>query len=156
MTDTNGEDDKQLDRVFVSFSDDALKRVMTFDRAIRERMVKNMIELTAEEHKVLVERIAELQAGMTQVAPPPAKRSSPPAPAAFLLAFIAPKNSAQALLGDLEEMFQKNAERFGESRARRMYWFEVARSVGPLVWQWIKRMGFITLVVDYVRSKFGL
>jgi hypothetical protein len=105
---------------------------------------------------MLLEEIAELRADLTQLAPRLAKRSSPPAPAAFLLAFVAPKHSAQALLGDLEEMFQKNVDKFGERAARRMYWLEVARSFGPLVWQWIKRMGFVTLVIDYVRSKFGL
>jgi hypothetical protein len=156
VTDKNGDVDKQLKSVFVSFSDDAMKSVMAFDSVLRKRMVKNMIELTVDEHRMLVARIAELEAETTQAVPPPPKRSSPPAPAAFLLAFIAPKNSAQALLGDLEEMFQKNAEKFGDDQARRMYWFEVARSLGPLVWQWVKRMGFITLVVDYVRSKFGL
>lgn len=118
------------------------------------------IELARGEHEKVRARIRRLQEGLEreaeQVAPPPAKRSHPPAPAAFLLAFIAPKNSAQALLGDLEEMFQKNADRFGDSQARRMYWFEVARSLRPLVWQWIKRMGLVTLVIDYVRSKFGL
>ncbi|WP_445222473.1 permease prefix domain 2-containing transporter [Bradyrhizobium sp. Pa8] len=152
----NEDDDKQTDDVFVHFTDEALKHVLHFDHEIRGRLVENMIKLTAEEHKLLVAELAKLEANATQLAPPATKRATPPAPAEFLLAFIAPKNSAQAFLGDLEELFQKNAERFGEPQARRMYWFEVARSFGPLVWQWIKRMGFVTLVVDYVRSKFGL
>lgn len=153
MTEKNGDDDK-WNHVFISFSDEAMKSAADFDRNIRERLVKNMIELTAEEHKKLVQQIALLNANMRQLQPP--KRSSPPATAAFLLAFVAPKNLAQALLGDLEEIFQKNAERFGDSQARRMYWLEVARSFGPLAWQWIKRMGLITFLVDYFRSKFGL
>jgi hypothetical protein len=83
------------------------------------------------------------------------KAASPPRVAALMLSFIAPTNSAQAFLGDLEEMFQKNVERFGEQQARRTYWSQVAGSFGPLLWEWLKRVGFVTMVVDYIRSKFG-
>ncbi|MDA9401741.1 permease prefix domain 2-containing transporter [Bradyrhizobium sp. CCBAU 45389] len=122
--------------------------------------IEYRIKLATGERKILKAKLRKLQKGLEseaeQDSSAPPKRSTPPAAAAFLLAFIAPKNSAQALLGDLEEIFQRNAIRLGEPQARRMYWFEVARSFGPLLWQWIKRMGFVTLVVDYVRSKFGL
>jgi hypothetical protein len=57
---------------------------------------------------------------------------------------------------DLHEMFQKNAERYGTKQARRKYWIEVARSFGPLLWQWLKRIGFFTVLIDYFRSKIGL
>jgi hypothetical protein len=84
------------------------------------------------------------------------KTSSPPLFAEMFLSFLAPKNSAQAQLGDLQEMFEKNAERFGEKQARRKYWMQVAQSLAPLLWQWLKRVGFFTVLVDYFRSKLGL
>jgi hypothetical protein len=81
---------------------------------------------------------------------------SPPFLAEFFISFLAPKTSGQAFLGDLEEMFHKNAERYGAKQARRKYWMEVARSFAPLVLQWLKRIGFFTILIDYFRSKFGL
>jgi len=69
---------------------------------------------------------------------------------------LAPKDSVQALLGDLHEMFRKNANRLGERQARRKYWMQVAASFAPLLWQWLKRIGFFTVLVDYFRSKLGL
>jgi hypothetical protein len=167
VTEENGDNDKQDNlprQVWLSFAiSDRIEQATTkvaLGNLFLQNELENQIMLTREEHEKLVAKIRELQEGLEsateQVMPTPSNRSTPPAAAAFLLALIASKNSAQALLGDLEEVFQKNAERFGDSEARKMYWFEVARSVRPLVWQWIKRMGFITLVIDYVRSKFGL
>ncbi|MGY8709513.1 permease prefix domain 2-containing transporter [Bradyrhizobium sp. 18BD] len=154
MTDTDGEDDKQGNGVWITYYDSKVMKV-----ALGNLFIQKQIESARSEHKKLramIEAAQDCLDKASQQSTSPPKRSTPPAVAAFLLAFIAPKNSAQALLGDLEEMFQRNAERFGDSQARRMYWFEVARSVGPIVWRWIKRMGIVTLVVDYVRSKFGL
>ncbi len=81
---------------------------------------------------------------------------APPAFAELLISFLAPKNSVQALLGDLQEMFQKNADRLGEREARRKYRMQVAASLLPLLWHWLKRIGFFTVLVDYFRSKMGL
>jgi hypothetical protein len=103
-------------------------------------------EITAEFDRVV--SIAE-KASMSSPA-------SPPMLAEFLISCLAPKNSAQAMLGDLQEMFEQNAGRFGEKQARRKYWMQVASSIVPLVWRWVKRLGLLTLLVDYFRSKFGL
>jgi hypothetical protein len=84
------------------------------------------------------------------------ERATPPVLAELFISIMAPKNSAQGLLGDLQEMFEKNAERHGAKQARRKYWIEVARSFGPLLWQWLKRVGFFTVLIDYFRSKFGV
>jgi hypothetical protein len=86
----------------------------------------------------------------------PAPTGSPPVLAELLMSFLAPKNSAQVQLGDLEEMFRKNAECYGEKAARRKYWMEVARSFGPLLLQWLERVSFVTVLIDYFRSKLGL
>lgn len=83
------------------------------------------------------------------------KQISPPLLAEFFIAFLAPKNSAQAQLGDLQQMFHANVQRLGERQARRKYWMQVAGSIRPLLWQWLKRVGFLTIVVHFIRSKFG-
>jgi hypothetical protein len=84
------------------------------------------------------------------------QRKSPPFLAELCISFFVPKGSAQALLGDLQEMFQRNVERLGEKQARRKYWMQVIASFGPLFWQWLKRIGIFTVIFDYFRSKFGL
>ena len=81
---------------------------------------------------------------------------APPAFAELVISFLAPKNSVQALLGDLHEMFRKNADRLGEREARRKYRMQVTASLVPLLWHWLKRIGFFTVLVDYFRSKLGL
>lgn len=158
MTEKNGDDEKQDNStrgVWITYHDDMVLKV-----ALGNLLIQKKIESVRIEHKKLRVMIEAAQERLDKVsqesAAQPSKRSSPPASAAILLAFVAPKHSAQALLGDLEEMFQRNVDKFGDRAARRIYWFEAARSVWPLVWRLIKRMGFITLVVDYVRSKFGL
>lgn len=104
------------------------------------------------EHARLRVRINKLQ---SNIARREREFATPPMLAELFISFLAPKNSAQGLLGDLEEMFQKNADRYGAKQARRKYWMEVARSFGPLLWQWLKRIGFFTVLIDYFRAKFG-
>jgi len=113
-----------------------------------QREVEQQVELARDEHMKLVAMLEELKVKIDEVPAPPPKRCTPPATATFLLAFIAPKNTVQAFLGDLEEVFHKNAVRFGERQARRQYWMEVFASLGPLTWQWFKRIGFLTVLVD--------
>ena len=84
------------------------------------------------------------------------RANTPPLLAELLISILAPKKTAQTQLGDLEEMFQKNATRYGEAQARRKYWREVARSLAPLLLQWGKRIGFFTVLFDYFRAKLGL
>jgi hypothetical protein len=81
---------------------------------------------------------------------------SPPLLAALFISFLAPENTAQAQLGDLQEMFQKNVERLGAKQARRIYLMQVAASAWPLIWRWLTRIGFFAAFIGYVRSKFGL
>jgi len=83
-------------------------------------------------------------------------RSLPPRFAECFVSFLAPKNSVQALLGDMQEMFQKNVLRLGENEARRLYWMEVRASAGKWTLDWLMRVGFLTAIVDYFHSKSGL
>lgn len=125
--------------------------------ALGNLLLQGEIEKTRAEYAVTMTRIQQLyEAAEVYGARDEASKPAPPRLAAFLLAFIAPKNSAQAFLGDLQEMFQKNVDRFGETQARRVYWSQVASSFGPLLLQWLKRIGFFTVLIDYFRSIFGL
>jgi hypothetical protein len=56
----------------------------------------------------------------------------PPALAELLLQFL-PARVRDAVIGDLYEDFQENLTKHGLRRARRLYWHEVLRSVGPLI-----------------------
>jgi hypothetical protein len=121
--------------------DAAIRSIMHDRKRARVRLYK--------EHALLRARLDMLQANVRK------ERATPPVIAELFISFLAPKNSAQALLGDLQEMFEKNAERYGAKQASRNYSIEVARSFGPLLWQWFKRVGFFTVLIDYFRSKFG-
>lgn len=61
------------------------------------------------------------------------QETKPPINARFLLTCILPRESREAVLGDLEEDYQDVAEEFGEKRANIFYWCQVAKSLGPLV-----------------------
>jgi hypothetical protein len=127
-------------------------------QAIRESLRRAQTESVRQAYLDLMEAQEILQRNVEALKKERSKPKvvAPPPLAEFLVSFLAPKNSAQSFLGDLQEMYQKNAERLGEAQARRKYWIEVARSFGPLLWQWLKRVGFFTVLIDYFRSKFGL
>jgi hypothetical protein len=76
---------------------------------------------------------------------------NPPALAEWLVALIVPRRRADAVLGDLEERFQRDAASRGLRRARLRYWAEALRSVGPIVWIKAKRLGFLALVAEIWR-----
>jgi hypothetical protein len=160
VTDGNGDGDKQIDSKGhrASFARTYEEKVTKV--ALANLFLQKEIESARYEYAKLTATIKaaeeHLENASAQAAPSLPKRSTPPATATFILAFMAPKNSAQAYLGDLEEVFHKNEARFGERQARRQYWMQVASSFGPLLWQWLKRIGFFTVLIHYFRSKFGL
>lgn len=124
-------------------------------RAMMEVVARYELKHLRETHQEALYKLnaAALEAVRATVA---AKESaSPPFLAEFVVSFLAPEKSAQAFLGDLQEIFHKNVDRFGEQQARRKYWLQVASSVGPLLWLWLKRIGFFTVLIDYFRSKLG-
>lgn len=81
----------------------------------------------------------------------PTPLPNPPQFATYLYAAFAAKNSSESQLGDLEEMFVKNAERFGETRARRLYWLEVGLAIMPAV-----RRLITGIIAYYLKGKIGL
>jgi hypothetical protein len=166
VTDENGDDEKR-DGDYILFRNlyihgkipDYIEQAATkvaLGNLFLQREIEQNVERAREEHTKLIAMINALEARELKGPATPAEKSAPPAVAAFLLAFIAPKNTVQAFLGDLEEVFHKNAASLGEPQARRQYWMQVFASLGPLTWQWLKRIGFLTLLVDYVRAKLGV
>jgi hypothetical protein len=83
-------------------------------------------------------------------------RPLPPAIAEALIGLFAQEQFADAQLGDMQEIFEANVTRVGLQRAKRLYWYEVVRSVGPIFFHWLRRIGFIAVLVDYSRKKIGL
>jgi hypothetical protein len=55
----------------------------------------------------------------------------------YLLPLLLSKAKSEAILGDLNEWFGRDREKFGTLRARRMYWGGALRSLWPL----LKRAG---------------
>lgn len=141
-------EDDVVERIVVRIPPQAERKEMV-EAALRS-MVHERQRKLRNEHAHLLARLDRLQAGAARK-----EQATPPVLAELFISFLAPKYSAQALLGDLQEVFEKNAERHGAKQARRKYWIEVARSLGPLIWQWLKRVGFFTVLIDYFRSKFG-
>jgi hypothetical protein len=142
--DLNIEDDNGVvERIVIHLPPGAPRQEM-IDAAFRSIVAdrENARSNLHKEHARLRARLDMLRASadMLQANAACKEPAAPPMLAELFISFLAPKNSAQGLLGDLQEMFQKNAERFGERQARRKYWIEVARSFGPLLWQWLKRI----------------
>jgi hypothetical protein len=87
--------------------------------------------------------------------PVPAPIKSPPQTAEWLFAMFAPTKSADAQLGDLQEMFENDSKRVGTRRAERLYWTRVIRSIAPAAWQKLKKLGWLGIIIDYGRTKLG-
>jgi hypothetical protein len=80
----------------------------------------------------------------------------PPKMAEALFAIFSSKKSADAQLGDLQEMFEKDSDRFGVQRARRFYWIRVFKSIMPALVLKLRKIGVFGIIVDYARTKLGL
>jgi hypothetical protein len=59
--------------------------------------------------------------------------TSPPAAAEFLLGLLCKKSIRDGVVGDFEEIFRDNCDRYGRRRAVALYWADVTRSIWPLV-----------------------
>lgn len=80
----------------------------------------------------------------------------PPATAEFIAGLFATSKHKHALLGDLEEKFQKALDN-GASRASagRLYWSEMWRTIPPLAWIKIKQMGPIAAIIHAAKRLFS-
>lgn len=87
----------------------------------------------------------ELQAG------PASYATSLPKSAKFILLLI-PKSQREHLIGDLEEEYNTIVlPEYGVRKARGWYWWQVAISVGPLLWAQIRRGAFLAWLWKQVR-----
>src|ERR1043166_121643 len=57
----------------------------------------------------------------------------PPCIPEFLLVLMATTAQREAAVGDLNEMFERDCETWGQSRAERLYWAGAIRSLWPLL-----------------------
>lgn len=121
--------------------------------------------ISAEMEKVQAERYAALLRSaetmdswskLKKIAKSETRGSEPPALAEAVFSFLTSKLTADAELGDLQELFLKNVDRFGQARARRLYWYEVLQAVRPALFRIAKKLGIYGIVVGYIRAKFNL
>jgi hypothetical protein len=80
--------------------------------------------------------------------------AEPPPVAEFLLGMCLPSRRVEHVVGDMNERFVRDCERYGVRRAKRLYWSQVLRSVGPLVIRAIGRALKWGVVVEGFRRKF--
>jgi len=81
--------------------------------------------------------------------------TNPPGLAQFLARLLSPKEHGETILGDLQEIFQRDCKAFGRRRARLLYWSGTIRSVGPLVFTKLRNWGLFAAVIEYGRRKIG-
>jgi hypothetical protein len=80
------------------------------------------------------------------------RSEGPPKLAELLLYIFARAKDIDALAGDLEEYFERDrAEGMSLGRARRRYWGRTIRSIGPQMWQAVKRIGLFGLIANSLR-----
>lgn len=81
----------------------------------------------------------------------------PPAIAETVIMMLAKDaKSCAANIGDMEEQFHIDAARYGVRRARRMYWAQTLRSIEPLAWQAVKRLGVAAAALAGAKKWLGL
>lgn len=131
---TSDNETVEIENLFRDGDDDIYRKII---KDLGDHFPKTVVELEAVLPKEIV----------VDAAPP----TSPPAWGEALIALLAPKRHVEAQLGDMQEVFERNKANYGEAVARRMYWRQVARSVGPLLGRLI-----IRAVIEYARSKIGL
>lgn len=69
-----------------------------------------------------------------------ARRRQSPRNASALLSILAPRSHRAAIVGDLDEVFERNVAAFGWRSARRAYWRDALRSTPPLVLMCLSRV----------------
>ena len=80
------------------------------------------------------------------------ERREPPLLAKSLLCIFARTKDIDALMGDFEEQFARDCKSgMSDRRAAARYWAQVLRSIGPQMWQAIKRVGLLGLIAAALR-----
>src|SRR5262245_15748288 len=79
------------------------------------------------------------------------EQDDPPKRAEFLLAIFLDKAHSDAVLGDLNERFNRDVKELGPDRAARLYWGRALRSLLPLFGRAIRRAMKWGMIVDAIR-----
>ena len=77
----------------------------------------------------------------------------PPALGEILLGVFVPKRSRDTIIGDFNERFHLNRERYGDKRAKRFYWIDVLREIKPMVARLLRKVGLFALLADKFLTK---
>jgi hypothetical protein len=78
----------------------------------------------------------------------------PPRVAEFCLSLFLRGDKADALIGDLNERFEQDCERYGAKRAARIYWGRALRSLWPLLRRAAARVIRWSFMIESVRRLF--
>jgi hypothetical protein len=128
------------------------KKKATFDYYdINEAILKwHFVRAKIQEHVDGGQRLRHLQdfADLPKVV-------EPPKVAEFLIALLLSEAKGEAIIGDLSELFEKDCERYGATRARHMYRSRALRSLWPLLRRAASRAIKLAVSVEVMRKFFG-
>jgi hypothetical protein len=85
----------------------------------------------------------------------PVYKASPPVIGESLILLLCPTNRADAILGDLAEQFESEAQKKGIRRATLLYWVRSIRSFGPLLISKLRNTGIWLFVIEIGRRWIG-
>ena len=101
---------------------------------------KNISKVTSKFEHGLVDHVRYVFADELGEAPPQLLVEKPPRNAKFLFSLFLDAKTCDALVGDLEERFKIVLKEFSPGKAKFWYWTMALRSVGPIVWDWGKKV----------------
>jgi hypothetical protein len=119
--------------------------VRTFDAELNIIDFKIRVPTLAGDQNAAVGEVVDERA-RTSVEPPPL--------AEFFLGLCARTNSHKAVLGDLNETFNRNCAQLGRRRACRLYWAKALQSLLPLLWGTVGRLAKWAVIVDAIKRHF--
>jgi hypothetical protein len=140
--------DKVVDRAFV----ESLGEWKSVERKEIGEYYAKWVDTKWVEPVRLVENAAEVEAPKASGFEQPT--AEPPRIAEFCLALLLTKAHGDAVIGDLGENFEKDRERYGVERARRMYWGRILKSLLPLLKRWAERAIKWIITAEFLRRLF--
>lgn len=119
--------------------------------AIRDTIVHLNLDQTEIERRIRATRHIFISLH-TKVSRSDTPSKEPPAIAESLVGLCTKKRYREALLDDLDEVFQRDiSSGVAVGRARRRYWAAALNSIAPQLWSAAKRVGFLGILADYAR-----